>query len=43
MPLLIFIAELDFSWPSFSSGLYWVALRLYGCRDSQWISHWFPT
>jgi hypothetical protein len=29
MPMLIFIiAELDFSWPSFNSGLYWVALGL---------------
>jgi len=43
MPMLIKIVELDFSWPSFNSGLYWVALRLYGCRNSQWISHWFPT
>ena len=29
MPLLIKIVELDFSWPSFNSGLYWVALGLY--------------
>ena len=29
MPLLILIAELDFSWPSFNSGLYWAALGLY--------------
>ena len=35
LPLLINIVELDFSWPSFNSGLYWVALRLYGCRNSQ--------
>ena len=26
MPMLIKIVELDFSWPSFNSGLYWVAL-----------------
>ena len=26
MPLLIKIVELDFSWPSFNSGLYWMAL-----------------
>ena len=26
--MLIKIAELDFSWPSFNSGLYWVALGL---------------
>ena len=25
MPMLIKIVELDFSWPSFNSGLYWVA------------------
>ena len=35
MPMLIKIVELDFSWPSFNSGLYWVALRLYGCRYSK--------
>ena len=33
-----FIEELDFSWPSFYSGLYWVALGLeinsYRCRNS---------
>jgi len=28
MPMLIKIVELDFSWPSFNSGLYWVALGL---------------
>jgi len=28
MPMLILIAELDFSWPSFNSGLYCVALGL---------------
>ena len=27
MPMLIKIVELDFSWPLFNSGLYWVALR----------------
>ena len=27
--MLIKIAELDFSWPSFNSGLYWVALGLH--------------
>jgi hypothetical protein len=32
--LLFKIVELDFSWPSFSSGLYWMALRLYDCRYS---------
>jgi len=41
--MLIKIVELDFSWPLFNSGLYWVALRLYGSRKSQWFSHWFPT
>jgi len=34
MPMLIKIVELDFSWPSFNSGLYWVALGLYRCRNS---------
>ena len=29
MPMLIKIAELDFSWPSFNSGLYRAALGLY--------------
>jgi len=29
MPLLIIIVELDFSWPSFNSGLHWVALGLH--------------
>jgi len=43
VPMLIKIVELDFSWSSFNSGLYWVALRLYGSRKSQWISHWFLT
>jgi len=33
--MLIKIVELDFPWPLFNSGLYWVALRLYGCRYSQ--------
>ena len=28
MPMLIKIVELDFSWPSFNSGLYWAALGL---------------
>jgi|TARA_B100000749_G_C18079042_1_gene322895 hypothetical protein len=28
MPLLIYIAELGFSWPSFDRGLYWVVLGL---------------
>ena len=28
MPMLIKIVELDFSWPSFNSGLHWVALGL---------------
>ena len=28
MPLLIRYVELDFSWPSFNSGLHWVALGL---------------
>ena len=28
MPMLIKIVELDFSWPSFDSGLYWMALGL---------------
>jgi len=39
----ILIAELDFPWPSFNNGLYWVALGLYRCRNSKWISHLFPT
>jgi len=34
MPMLIKIVELDFSWPSLNSGLYWVALGLYRCRNS---------
>jgi len=34
--MLIKIVELDFSWSLFNSGLCWVALRLYGCRHSQW-------
>ena len=29
MPMSIEIVELDFSWPSFNSGLYWVALGLH--------------
>jgi len=32
--MLIKIVELDFSWSSFNSGLYWMALGLYRCRNS---------